>query len=155
MTRRGFLSSMAAIVASPRAAADVAASAAVAGEARGQIAAADAKFVAAVEAALFGDGADDVSFHDLRPELRYSWNGVGIFPGEAMAALLMQDLGCYEREGRLAERMDELEAHGDSLEEYVCGKSVKIPLTRRWLEEFRRRRAPEAGKQAKATEAAK
>lgn len=56
MTRRGFLSSMAAIVASPRAAADVAASAAVAGEARDQIAAADAKFVVAVEAALFGCG---------------------------------------------------------------------------------------------------
>lgn len=155
MTRRGFLSSFAAIVASPRAAADVAASAAVAGEARDQIAAADAKFVAAVEAALFGDGADDGPFHDIKPKLRYSWNGVGILPGEAMAALLMEDLDCYEREGRLAERMDGLEAHGDSLEEYACGKPVKIPLTRRWLEEFRRRRAPEAGKQAKATEAAK
>ena len=57
MTRRGFLSSIAAAMASPRAAADVAKAAAVVGEARDQIAAADAKFVAAVEAALFGDGA--------------------------------------------------------------------------------------------------
>jgi len=153
VTRRGFLSSMVAIAASPRAAADAAVASAVAGEARDQIAATDAKFVAAVDA-LF---RDDASFHDIRPELRYSWNGVGIFPGKAMSDLLMQDLDCYEREGRLAERMDELEAHGDSLQEYAygCGKLAEIPLTRRWLEEFRRRRSSEAGKRAKATEVAK
>ena len=62
MTRRGFLSSMVAIAASPRAAADAAVAAAVAGEARDQIsaaiAAADAKFVAAVEA-LFRNDADE------------------------------------------------------------------------------------------------
>lgn len=54
MTRSGFLSGLAAVVASPRAAADFAASAAVDSEARAHIAAADAKFVAAVETALFG-----------------------------------------------------------------------------------------------------
>ena len=57
MTRRGFLSSIAAVMASPRSATDVAAAAAVVGEARNQIATTDAKFVAAVEAALFGYGA--------------------------------------------------------------------------------------------------
>lgn len=151
MTRRGFLSSMAAIAASPRAAADAAVAAAVVGEASDQIAAADAKFVATVDA-LFRDGADEASFHDIRPGLRYSWNGVGIFPGATMVALLMQDLNCYEREGRLAERMDALEAHGDSLQEYAYGKLVEIPLTRRWLEEFRRRRSSEACKQAESKE---
>lgn len=58
MTRRGFLSSMVAIAASPKAVADAAVAAAVAGEARDQIAAADAKFVATVEA-LFRDGAGE------------------------------------------------------------------------------------------------
>lgn len=154
MTRRGFLSGIATIVTSPRAVADAAVTAAVVGEARDQIAATDAKFVAAAKA-LFGDGSGDGAFHDLRPERRYSWNGVGIFPGEAMAYLLMEDLDAYGREGRLAERMDELEAHGDYLEEYACGALAKIPLTRRWLEEFRRRRASEAGNRAKDTEAAK
>lgn len=104
---------------------------------------------------MAGDDADDASFHDIRPELRYSWNRVGVFPGEAMSALLMQDLDCYARDGRLAERMDELEAHGDSLQEYACGKLVEIPLTRQWLEEFRRRRESEARKQVKFTEATK
>ena len=109
--------------------------------------------------ALCGDGADDAAFHDLGPELRYSWDRVGILPGKAMARLLMDDLDCHERKGRLAERMGELEAHGSSLQEYRCecgrGKLVELPLTRRWLEEFRRRRTAEAGKQAKATEAEK
>lgn len=86
---------------------------------------------------------DDASFHDIRPELSYSWNFVGLLPGKAMSAMLMQDLDRYAREGRLAERMDALEAHGESLQEYAygCCKRVEIPLTRRWLEEFRRRRA--------------
>ena len=154
MTRRGFLSGIATIIASPKAVAYAAVTAAVVGEARDQIAATDAKFAAAA-AALFSGGSGDGAFHDIRPELRYSWNGVGIFPGEAMAYLLTEDLDAYEREGRLAERMDELEANGDYLEEYACGALAKIPLTRRWLEEFRRRRASEAGKQTKDTEAVK
>ena len=140
MTRRDFLSSMASIVALPQAAADTEVAVAAAGEVRNKIAAADAKFVAPVEA-LVRDG-DDASFHDIRPELRYSWNYVGLLPGKAMSTMLMQDLDRYAREGRLAERMDAIEAHGESLQEYEYGcKLVEIPLTRRWLEEFRRRRA--------------
>ena len=110
--------------------------------------------IAAV-AALFSDGPGDEAFHDLRPELRYGMNVVVVFPGDAMSYLLTRDLNDYEREGRLYERMDELEANGNYLEEYACGAPAKIPLTRRWLEEFRRRRASDAGNQAKNTEAAK
>ena len=58
MTRRGFLSSMVAIAASPKAVADAAVVTAVVGEVRDQIAAADSKFVATVDA-LFGGGSDE------------------------------------------------------------------------------------------------
>jgi hypothetical protein len=55
MTRRGFLSSIAAAVASPKVVADAAIATAAAAAIDEPIAAADAKFVAAVETALFGD----------------------------------------------------------------------------------------------------